>query len=118
MNIEELRDFCLSLKEIEEKMPFDNETLTFSVKGKIFCLTNINKFKFINLKCDPEIAIELRETYTEVTPGYHMNKKLWNSVNTQGNIPNNLIQEWIVNSYNLVIAGLSKKIQNDLKNGL
>ncbi len=114
MNIEELRNYCLSLKEAEEKMPFDNNTLVFTVKGKIFCLTNIENYEFINLKCQPEIAIELREKYSEVTPGYHMNKKHWNSVNTHGNITTKLLKQWILNSYNLVIAGLPKKVQKEL----
>ncbi len=115
MNIEELRTFCLSLKAVEEKMPFDNKILVFYVKNKIFCLTAIDNFEFINLKCDPEIAIELREYYPEVTPGYHMSKKHWNSINTQGSISTNLIKEWIINSYNLVIAGLPKKTQKELE---
>ncbi|EKB58259.1 MmcQ/YjbR family DNA-binding protein [Bergeyella zoohelcum] len=74
MNIEEVRNFCLSLKGAEEKMPFDNKTLVFSVKGKMFCATDIETFEFLNLKCDPEEAITLREKYSEVTPGYYMNK--------------------------------------------
>ncbi len=80
MNIEELRDYCLSLKGVEEKMPFDDKTLVFTVKNKMFCLTDIETYEFVNLKCDPETAIELREKYSEVTPGFHMNKKHWNSV--------------------------------------
>ncbi len=114
MNIEEVRDFCLSLKGTDENMPFDDKTLVFSVKGKMFCATDIADFEFINLKCDPEQAIILREKYSEVTPGYHMNKKLWNSVNTQGKIPDSLLIEWIINSYNLVIAGLPKNTQKEL----
>jgi predicted DNA-binding protein (MmcQ/YjbR family) len=114
MNIEELRDFCLSLKGTEEKMPFDNKTLVFYVMGKVFCLTDINDFTFINLKCEPEKAIELREEYSEVSPGYHMNKKHWNSVDIQASIPTQLLKQWILASYELVVKGLPKKVQNEL----
>ncbi|AEK23801.1 MmcQ/YjbR family DNA-binding protein [Capnocytophaga canimorsus] len=114
MDIEELREFCLSLNASEESFPFDDEILVFSVKGKMFCLVNIAKYEFINLKCDPEEAIGLREQYAEVTAGWHMNKKHWNSVYINGKISNNLLKKWIVNSYNLVIKGLPKKIQEEL----
>lgn len=114
MNIEELRDFCLSLKATDENFPFDEEILVFSVKGKMFCLVNIAKYEFINLKCDPEEAVELREQYAEVTAGWHMNKRHWNSVRLNGNISDKLLKQWIINSYNLVVAGLPKKIQAEL----
>ncbi len=115
MNIEELRDYCLSLKAVEEKMPFDDKTLVFTVKDKMFCLTNIETFEFVNLKCDPEMAIELRERYSEVTAGFHMNKKHWNSVKPRGKITNQLMKSWILNSYNLVVAGLPKKVKKELE---
>lgn len=114
MDIEELRDFCLSLKETEEKMPFGEKTLVFSVKGKIFCLTDITAFEFINLKCDPDEAVILREEYEEVTPGYHMSKRHWNSVKIIGSLSNKMLETWIVNSYNLVVAELSEKTQKEL----
>lgn len=114
MNIEELREYCLSFKAVEEKMPFDNTTFVFTVKEKIFCLTDIESFEFINLKCKPEIAVELREKYNEVSPGYYMNKKHWNSVKPQGKLSNELLKKWILDSYNLVVAGLSKKLQKEL----
>lgn len=116
MNIEEYREYCLSLKATTEKLPFDEKTLVFYVMNKMFCLTNIDEFKFINLKCDPEKAIQLRDQYPEVTAGYHMNKKHWNSVRTDGPIPDKLLKEWIKDSYNLVIAGLPKKVQKELEN--
>lgn len=114
MNIEELRDFCLSLKGAGESLPFDNKTLVFSVKGKMFCATDLSDYELINLKCDPEEAIMLRERYPEVLPGYYMNKKHWNSIKTSGSISNELIQEWIKKSYDLVVSGLPKKIQQEL----
>lgn len=114
MNIEELREFCLSLKASEESFPFDDEILVFSVKGKMFCLVNITKYEFINLKCYPEEAVELREQYAEVTAGWHMNKKHWNSVQINGKISDNLLKKWILNSYKLVVKGLPKKVQEEL----
>jgi len=115
MNIEELRNYCLSLKGAEEALPFDNSTLVFSVKGKMFCATDLEDYDLINVKCDPGEAILLREKYTDVIPGYYMNKKHWNSLKTNGTIPNKLIEEWIKNSYNLVVMGLPKKIQKELE---
>ena len=114
MNIEELRNFCLSLKGAEESMPFDDKTLVFSVKGKMFCATDINTYEFVNLKCDPDKAIQLREQYNEVIEGYYMNKKHWNSVKTEGKITDKQFQEWIKDSYDLVVLALPKKIQKEL----
>ena len=114
MNIEDLRNYCLSLKGAGEALPFDNKTLVFSVKGKMFCATDLEDFELINLKCDPEEAILLREKYADVIPGYYMNKKHWNSMKTNGEIPDKLMEKWIKNSYNLVVAGLPKKLQNEL----
>ncbi len=115
MHIEELQQFCLSLKGTEQKLPFGDDTLVFYVKGKLFCLANISSFEAINLKCDPEEAIMLREQYSDVIPGYHMNKKHWNSVKVNGDLPRKLIEKWIVDSYNLVVSGLTKKLQQELK---
>lgn len=114
MNIEELRNFCLSLKGAEEGMPFDKKTLVFSVKGKMFCATDIEDYGLINLKCNPEEAIILREKYEDVIPGYYMNKRHWNSVRTSGKIQTDLMEEWIKKSYDLVVSGLPKKIQKEL----
>ena len=114
MNIEELRDYCLSMKGAEEKMPFDNKTLVFSVKGKMFCATDVEDYELINLKCNPEEAILLREKYEDVIPGYYMNKKHWNSIKTNGSISDTLLEEWIRNSYNLVVAALPKKVQKEM----
>ncbi len=115
MNIEEFRQFCLSLKSTKEGLPFDESTLVFTVCGKIFCLTDIDTFKSINLKCIPEEAIELREKYSSVIPGYHMNKKHWNTVLLDGSIPDSLLKEWIITSYNLVVKSLTKKEQIELQ---
>ena len=115
MNIEDYRSFCLSLPGTEEKFPFDEETLVFFVKGKMYSLVNVDTFDFINLKCDPERAIELREMYDFVIPGYHMNKKHWNSIMMDGPIPDHLIREWTRHSYDLVVAKLPKKDREALK---
>lgn len=115
MNIEEYRTFCLSLQEAEEGMPFDEKALVFTIKGKMFSLTNsIDTFELINVKCEPEEAIVLRERFDAVIPGYYMNKKHWNSIKMDGTIPDKQIKDWIKNSYRLVISTLPKKIQKEL----
>ena len=114
MNIEEFRDYCLSLKGVTEDFPFDDQTLVFKVKGKMFALADIDYFESINIKCDPEETFELRERYTAVLPGYHMNKKHWNTVKMDGSLPDSLVCEWIKKSYDLVVSGLPKKDQHDL----
>ena len=114
MNIEEYRDFCLSLSCTSEGFPFDSKTLVFKVMGKMFALTDVEKFEMINLKCDPELAIELREQYPCVQPGYHMSKKHWNSVYLDGSISDDLIKTWIKNSYDCVVSKMPKKIQAEI----
>ncbi|SHM14135.1 Predicted DNA-binding protein, MmcQ/YjbR family [Chitinophaga jiangningensis] len=114
MNIEQFREYCLSLPGVTEEFPFGEQTLVYKVKGKMFALTDIELFESINLKCDPDEAVELRERYEGVTPGYHMNKKHWNTVDTHSNISNKLILEWTKNSYDLVVKGLPKKDRESL----
>lgn len=109
MNIEEIRNFCLAKKGVEETFPFDNETLVFKVMNKMFLLINVNSPDSMNLKCDPEYAIELREQYSEIIAGYHMSKKHWNTVSLTGNLDKKLLIELIGHSYLLVVNGLSKK---------
>jgi len=110
MNIEDIREYCLSLKGAEECFPFDDSTLVIKVKNKIFALIPLDAPELrINLKCNPELAIELREKYEAVQPGYHMNKKMWNTVYVSSEITQTLLKEWINHSYNEVIKGLSKK---------
>ncbi len=113
MYIDELRFFCLSLKGTREGTPFDASTLVFYVMDKMFCLSDIDNFEYINLKCDPEKAIDLREQYSEITPGYHMSKKHWNSVSVRGSLSDAFIQQLILDSYHLVISGLPKKMQKE-----
>ena len=102
MNIETIREYCLSKDAVIESFPFGDDTLVFKVNGRIFVLANLEGDLTINLKCDPTVAIELRERYTSVIPGYHMNKKHWNTILADGSIPDKEILSWIDNSYNLV----------------
>lgn len=116
MNIEEFRDFCLSFNEVTEEFPFDNNTLVFKVMGKMFALCDVEEFESINLKCDPTKALQLREEYPGIViPGYHMNKKHWNTVVMNNNIPDKRIREWITDSYDLVVAKLPKKDRKRLQ---
>ena len=114
MNIEEYREYCLSFAGVTEEFPFDQYILAFKVKGKIFSLTNVDLFVSINLKCDPEIAVELREQYSAVLPGYHMNKKHWNTVLIDRSISDSRIREMIKHSYDLVVEKLPKGIRTGL----
>lgn len=116
MNIEQFRDFCLTLPGVTEEFPFGEETLVYKVMGKMFTLTSLDSFESINLKCDPEIAVELRERYDGVSPGYHMNKKHWNTVDVHAGISDKLIYQWIRDSYDLVVDSLPKKTKELLKN--
>jgi predicted DNA-binding protein (MmcQ/YjbR family) len=109
MNVEEIREYCLLMKEVAESFPFDNETLVFKVNNKMFLLMSLDGPLRISLKCDPERAIELREQYAAVFPGYHMNKRLWNTVQIDGSIDDELIKEWISDSYRVVVASMPKK---------
>ena len=115
MNIEQFRDYCLTLAAVTEEFPFGETTLVYKVKGKMFALTSLDNFESINLKCDPEVAVELRERYEGVTPGYHMNKKHWNTIDVHaGGITNKLLYQWIKDSYDLVVKSLPKKDRESL----
>jgi predicted DNA-binding protein (MmcQ/YjbR family) len=116
MNIEQLRDYCLAKPCVTESFPFDENTLVFKVGGKMFLLTDLVEELSMNVKCDPEKAIDLRERYAEVTPGYHMNKKYWNTVLLKGDIPEHLLFEWIDHSYQLVYDSLPLKVKQEIKN--
>ncbi len=116
MNIEQVREYCLQKKGVTEELPFDEESPVYKVMGKIFLIASLNPPFSINIKCDPETAVELRERYPAVTPGYHMNKKHWNTVEIEGTIRNSLIEEWIDHSYDLVVKGLKKSLKEELSN--
>lgn len=117
MNIEEFRDYCLEKKGVTESFPFDEHTLVFKVMEKMFALTGLERLPAqVNLKCDPEWSDVLREEYDGlIYGGYHMSKKLWNTVEIETNIPRKLLQEMIDHSYNLVVAGLTKKVKEELE---
>lgn len=114
MHIEDIRFYCLKKKSVTESFPFDETTLVFKVAGRMFALVNLGDNQSVNLKCDPDKAIELREHHTAVLPGYHMNKKLWNTIILDESIPDNLIKDWIDDSYLLVVDKLPKKLQQGL----
>ena len=114
MTLAYFREYCLAKPGVSEDAPFDANTLCFRVGGKIFAITDIEQFDFINLKCDPEQAIELRERFSGITPGYHMNKKLWNSVSVLGDVPDQLILDLADQSYELIFASLPKKLQAEI----
>jgi predicted DNA-binding protein (MmcQ/YjbR family) len=102
VDVESLRDYCIIKKDVTESFPFGDDTLVFKTGGKIFALVKLEGDLSINLKCEPSLALELRERYAAVTPGYHMNKKHWNTIHIDGSIPDNVILKWIDHSYDLV----------------
>ncbi len=116
MNVEELREYCLSMKGATECFPFDDVTLVLKVQGKMFALIPLSGTKTsITLKCDPERAITLREEYEAVVPAYHFNKKHWNTVYIDNRLTRELICECITHSYQLVVTGLPVKLREELK---
>jgi predicted DNA-binding protein (MmcQ/YjbR family) len=114
LNVEELRDYCLQKSGVTEGMPFGNDTLVFRVGNKIFLLMSLNTGNRFNVKCDPELAIELRDRHAEVIPGFHMNKTHWNSVYTDGNLTNKQLCEMIDHSYSLILKSLPKVLQAEI----
>ncbi len=114
MNIEDVRLFCLNKKGVTESFPFDDTTLVFKVVGKMFALLNLADNQSINLKCDPDKVIELREYYSAVLPGYHMNKKLWNTIILDDSILDSLLLQWIDDSYDLIVGNMTKKLRAEL----
>lgn len=110
MNIESLREYCLGKPGAEETLPFGPDTLVFKVGGKAFLLVGLDEAELrFNVKCDPDRAIELRESYACVLPGWHMNKKHWNTIVVDGSVPVRLLREWIDHSYELVAPKPKKK---------
>lgn len=117
MHLEELREYCLLKKGVVECLPFGNDTLVFKVMGKMFLLSGIDSQPIqFNVKCNPAKAIELRENFSCVLPGYHMNKSHWNTIISDGSVSDKLIKDWIDDSYNLVVDSLTKKLKTELAN--
>jgi predicted DNA-binding protein (MmcQ/YjbR family) len=113
MFLDDLRNHCIQKIGVTEGFPFDKSTLVFKVFGKMFALVDVDVMDFINLKCDPEKAIELREAFHGIQPGYHMNKKHWNSVFFKDGVSNQLLLELMDHSYELVYASLPKKVRDE-----
>lgn len=114
MNVEQLRAYCLHLKGVEETLPFDEVTLVFKVMGKMFAIVPLESISpSISLKCDPDWAVELREEYEGINGAWHLNKKHWSSVESEL-VPAELVQKLIRHSYDLVVAGLTKKLKAEL----
>ncbi len=115
MNLEEFREYCLSKPNTIEDFPFDETTLVFKTNDKIFAITGIDNIDLtVNLKCDPDYAIELRERYESIIPGYHMNKKHWNTVTVSSEISDDLFKMLIDHSFDLIVKAFPKKIQNPI----
>lgn len=114
MNIEELDQYCLQKKGVTVSTPFNDVTLVYKVMNKMFALTSMDNFVNLNLKCDPEYAIELRAEHIEIQPGYHMSKKHWNTITLNEGVADSFVYELINDSYNLVVKGLTKKLQQEL----
>ncbi len=113
MFLETIRSYCLAKKGCEECLPFDQNTLVFKVFGKMFLITDLNNPDAITVKCDAEKAIELRETHPEIQPGYHTNKKYWNTITLNGNLSDTFIKEMIDHSYDEVIKKMPKSTQRN-----
>lgn len=117
MILEEFYNYCLRKPFVTEGFPFDQSTLVLKVGSKMFALTDVDRFESVNLKCNPERSVELRETFFGIQPGYHMNKKHWNTVSTNSDVSNDLLKELIDISYNLVFQSLTKKERHELEMG-
>ncbi len=115
MDLETIREYCLKKKGVTESLPFDDVSPVYKVMSKIFLIASITTPVSINVKCNPEKAVELRERYDAVTPGYHMNKMHWNTILIDNSIRGKLILEWIDDSYNLVVSSLKKFEREKLK---
>ncbi len=113
MNLDSILNFCAGLKGSIQDFPFDEKTLAMKVQGKIYALIDVEKSEYINLKCDPEKAIALREQYSSVKGAYHMNKKYWNSIDLAGDIPDDELKKWIHHSIEQVVNKMPKKKQQE-----
>lgn len=115
MPLDELRDLCLGLPGATESFPFDADTLVFKVAGKVFALTSLERVPpTVNLKCDPERAVDLRERFEAVEPGWHMNKRHWNTVALRGDASAQEIRQWVRESYDLVVAGMPARLRAEI----
>lgn len=112
MTPQELRAFCLSFNDVVEDFPFGPEISVFKVAGKLFALSSLDGAPLtVNLKCDPDMAVQLRAAHPEIVPGWHMNKRHWNTVTVDAKLPDAMVRELIEDSYDLVVAGLPKAVR-------
>ena len=110
MNIEEIREYCITKPAVTEGLPFNDTALVFKVMGKMFAVLDLSEdSRGISLKCDPELAIHLREQHPEVTPAWHLNKAHWNGIALDGGISDPLLREWIDHSYDIIVKSLNRK---------
>jgi predicted DNA-binding protein (MmcQ/YjbR family) len=118
MNLETYYEYCLSKKGVTEHFPFDQDTLVFKVGGKMFALSSLIQWEkgepSVNVKCNPDYALELRGQYSDVQPGFHMSKTHWNTVTINGSIPDSFVKKLIDDSYELVFNSLTKKLQTEI----
>ncbi len=115
MNIEDLQSYCHAKPGVEECFPFGDDTMVFKVMDKVFLLAGLDSVPLaFNVKCDPDMAEDLREKFDCVTPGFHMNKRHWNTIVVDDSVSDKLLQEWIDNSYNLIVNSLSKTLKKEL----
>ena len=115
MNYEDLQQYCSGKKGVTAEFPFDENTLVFKVMGKAFALSGLNEEEArVNLKCDPDRAIDLREEFPDIIPGYHMNKKHWNTVYIERELNDDFVKQLIDHSYDLVVKKLTKKVKEEL----
>jgi len=116
MDLAEFREYCLTKPGASEETPFGPDVLVFKVRGKMFALAALEEVPTtVNLKCDPDLALELRDRYEQIQPGYHMNKKHWNTVEIESGIPDTEVREMIDHSYELVTQSLSKAERKKIK---
>lgn len=119
MNVEELRSYCLQKIGVTESFPFNEDTLVFKVMNKMFALTSLQNWEEgrggVNLKCEPDRAVLLRQEFSAILPGYHMSKKHWNTVLVDGSLQDDFLREMIDDSYDLIVANLPKKVQREIK---
>ena len=114
MNFEEIREYCIAKPAVTEGFPFNDTALVFKVAGKMFALLDLSETsRGLTLKCDPGLALELREKYPEITPAWHFNKQNWNGIDLRGNIGASLLKNWIDHSYSLVVEGLPGKLRKE-----
>lgn len=118
MNIEEVREYCLSLPQVTEDFPFDDTTLAFRIEQKIFAMVDLENTQWFVLKCEPEYALDLREKHSEINGAWHMNKKHWNQLNLFGTLPDKLVKHLIRHSYNEVVNKLPRKVKDEKNIGL